>query len=144
MFRRQQLYCNRGTMFSTRSLPKCYKQGQGSGNPCGGVVEYFHRDSASRRRRWKERYQIWDSKIWLRILRDSDSRKTTLTRASSIYKRQIRPLVREGAPQKQDRICRRVINMWSWVPDGARHQDWLTDWLTVSRNVTLTLETLSA
>jgi ABC-type nitrate/sulfonate/bicarbonate transport system ATPase subunit len=23
---------------------------------------------------------------------------------------------------------------------GARHQNWLTDWLTVSRNVTLTLD----
>jgi hypothetical protein len=25
-----------------------------------------------------------------------------------------------------------------WAPDGARHQDGLTDWLTVGRNVTLT------
>jgi hypothetical protein len=30
-----------------------------------------------------------------------------------LYKRQTRPLVREGAPQKQDRNCRRGINMWS-------------------------------
>jgi hypothetical protein len=26
---------------------------------------------------------------------------------------QIRPLVREGAPEKQDRNCQRVINIWS-------------------------------
>jgi hypothetical protein len=32
---------------------------------------------------------------------------------SSIYKRQTRPLVREGAPQKQDRNCQRIINIWS-------------------------------
>jgi hypothetical protein len=28
-------------------------------------------------------------------------------------KRQARPLVREGAPQKQDRNCQTVINIWS-------------------------------
>jgi hypothetical protein len=42
------------------------------------------------------------------------------------------------APEKQDRDCRRVINIWSWSPDGARHHDLLID-LSVSRNVTLTL-----
>jgi hypothetical protein len=46
--------------------------------------------------------------------------------------------VREGATQKQDRNCLTVMNIWWWAPDGARHQDWLTDWLTVSRNGTLT------
>jgi hypothetical protein len=40
-----------------------------------------------------------------------------------IKDRQTRPLVREGAPQKQDRNCQAVINIWSWAPDGARHQD---------------------
>jgi hypothetical protein len=30
----------------------------------------------------------------------------------SIYKRQTRPLVREGAPQKQNRNCQTVINIW--------------------------------
>jgi hypothetical protein len=56
-----------------------------------------------------------------RVPRDSDPRKTTLARASSIYKRQTRPLVREGAPQKQHRNCQRVI--WGSTPG-------LTDWLT--------------
>jgi hypothetical protein len=36
--------------------------------------------------------------------------KTTLARTSSIYKRQTRPLVREGAPENQDRNCQRLIN----------------------------------
>jgi hypothetical protein len=40
-----------------------------------------------------------------------------------------------GRLTKQDRNCQRVINIWPWTPDGARHQDLLT----VSRNVTLTL-----
>jgi hypothetical protein len=106
--------------------------------PCGGVVEYLHRDSESRRRRRKGKSQIWDSKIWSRVQRDSDPRKTALARASSIYKRQTRLLVREGAPQKQDRNCQTVINILSWAPDGARYQDLLTDWLTVNRNVILT------
>jgi hypothetical protein len=64
---------------------------------CGGGVEYLHRDPASRRRRWKGKSQIWDSKIWLRVQRDSDPRKTTLASASSLYKSQTRPLVREDA-----------------------------------------------
>jgi hypothetical protein len=35
------------------------------------------------------------------VPRDSDPRKTALARASSIYKRHTRPLVREGAPQNK-------------------------------------------
>jgi hypothetical protein len=52
---------------------------------------------------------------------------TALARTSSIYKRQTRPLVRESGPQKQDRNCQTVINIRSWAPDRARHQDLLTD-----------------
>jgi hypothetical protein len=37
----------------------------------------------------------------------------TLARACSIYKRQTRPLFRQGAPQKQDRNYQTVINIWS-------------------------------
>jgi hypothetical protein len=53
-------------------------------------------------------------------------------KGSSMYKWQTRPLVREGAPQKQDRNCQTVINIWSWAADGARHRDLLTDWPSVS------------
>jgi hypothetical protein len=35
-------------------------------------------------------------------------------------------------PQKQDRNCQTVINIWSWAPDGARHQDLLIDWPSVA------------
>jgi hypothetical protein len=48
-----------------------------------------------------------------RVKDGQDQRKTTLVRASSIYERQTRPLVREDAPQKQDRNCQKVINTWS-------------------------------
>jgi hypothetical protein len=101
-------------------------------HPCGGGFEYLHRDPASRRRRRKGKSQIWESKIWSRVTRTSDPRKTTLSTASSIYKRHIRPLVREGVPEKLDRNCQRVINIWSWTPDGARHQDWLIGWSSVA------------
>jgi hypothetical protein len=50
---------------------------------------------------------------------------------------QTRPLVREGAPKRQDSNFEKK-NLWSNVPDldlTPRH----SDWLTVSRNVTLTL-----
>jgi hypothetical protein len=59
--------------------------------------------------------------------------KSAMERASSIYKRQTSPLVREGAPQKQDRNCQTVINIWLWALGGARHQDLLTDWPSVAR-----------
>jgi hypothetical protein len=40
-------------------------------------------------------------------------------------------LSKERTPhKKQDSNCQKVINIWSWAPDGARHQDWLTDRLT--------------
>jgi hypothetical protein len=55
--------------------------------------------SRSRRRKGKSR--IWDSKIWSRVPRDSDPRKTALTRASSIYETQTCPLVREGTPTER-------------------------------------------
>jgi hypothetical protein len=54
------------------------------------------------------------------------------------YTKDTRPLVREGAPQKQDRKCQTVKNIWSWAPDEGSTPR-LTDWLAVSRNVTLTL-----
>jgi hypothetical protein len=40
----------------------CVTQSQSS--PCGGGIEYLHRDPASRRRQRKGKSQIWDSKIW--------------------------------------------------------------------------------
>jgi hypothetical protein len=67
-------------------------------------------------------------KLWSRVPRDSDPSKTALGRASSIYERHTRTLIREGASQKQDRNCQRLINIWSWAPDEARQEDyWLTD-----------------
>jgi hypothetical protein len=37
----------------------------------------------------------------------------------------------ERAPDWQNRNCQTVCNLWSWAPEGARHQDALTDWLLV-------------
>jgi hypothetical protein len=65
--------------------------------PCGGDVEYLHRSPASRRRRQKGKSQIWESKIWSRVSRDSNPRLTALARARSNCKRQTRPLVRDSA-----------------------------------------------
>jgi hypothetical protein len=96
--------------------------------PCGGGVEYLHRDPASHRRRRKGKYQNWDSRIWSRDPRVTDPIKTALAMTRSICKRQTRPLVREGAPpQRQNRNCQTVTNIWPWTPDGARYQDRQTD-----------------
>jgi hypothetical protein len=45
-------------VFSVWSMPRIYKKNQlpleeNSGHPCGGEVEYLHRDPVSRRRRRK-------------------------------------------------------------------------------------------
>jgi hypothetical protein len=42
-----------------------------------------------------------------------------------------------GRPQKHDRNCQRVMNIWSWAPDGARRQDSLIDWSSVAMWLTL-------
>jgi hypothetical protein len=82
---------------------------------------------------WSESLGTRDHILLLRIAgsrwrysTSPDPGKTSLAKTSSIYRSQTCPLVREGAPQKQDRNCQTVINIWSWIPDGARHQDWLT------------------
>jgi hypothetical protein len=78
---------------------------------CGGGVEYYHRSSASRKRRRKGKSRIWDSKIWSRVPRDSDPRMTALVRTSSNCKREIRPLVSESAPYQQPATIW-LINIW--------------------------------
>jgi hypothetical protein len=51
-------------------------------------------------------------------------------------------LLSERAPhKKQDRNCQTVTNIWSWAPNGAWHQDWLTDWSSVALWLWLWLET---
>jgi hypothetical protein len=83
------------------------------GHPCGGGVEYLHRDPASRRRRRKGKSRIWDSKIWPPVLRDSDQKMTALARSSCNCNRQTRPLVREGVPNQQIRNCQTIKKIWS-------------------------------
>jgi hypothetical protein len=81
--------------------------------PCGGGVEYLHRNPVSPRRRRKGKSRIWDSKVWSHVPRDSDSRMTALARASSNCKRETHPLIRESAPHQQSRNCPTVIKIWS-------------------------------
>jgi hypothetical protein len=101
------------TAFSTLSVQRGYEDFENWSYPCGGGLEYLHRDPASRRRRRKGKSRIWDSKIWPRVPRDSDLRMTALGRASSNCKGQTRPLVREGIPNQQTRNCLTVIKIWS-------------------------------
>jgi hypothetical protein len=55
--------------------PRLYNErelscGDGVRHPCGGGVEYLHRDPASRRRRRKGKSQIWNSKMCSQVPRD--------------------------------------------------------------------------
>jgi hypothetical protein len=63
---------------------------------------------------------------------------TALARASSNFKRQTDPLVREGAPCQETRNCLIVIKIWSWAPDGCLTPR-QTGRLTVGRNTIMTL-----
>jgi hypothetical protein len=88
-------------------------------DPCGGGFEYLHRDPASRRRRRKGKSQIWESKIWPRVPRDWDPRKTTLARANSIYKD--RPVLSsESAPHKNKTV---TVNKTYWLTDRQSQCD---------------------
>jgi hypothetical protein len=103
--------------------------------PCGGGVEYLHRDPASPRRRRKGSLKFETIKCGRRAPRDLDSRKNALVKASSMYKRLTRPLVREGAPQKQDHNCQRVINnsnKYLVMSHGWGLTPRLTDWPSVA------------
>jgi hypothetical protein len=46
-------------------------------------------------------------------------------------RRQTRPLVREGASQRQHSNFQTEYNIWSRVPEWTWHQDILTDWPSV-------------
>jgi hypothetical protein len=113
------IHCWATDVFSVRSDPSLYNERPTIIGSCGGWVEYLHRDPASRRRRRKGKSQIWDSKIWSRVPRDSYPRKTALASASSIYKRQTCPLVREGAPQNKTVIVKQLglITKTYWLTD---------------------------
>jgi hypothetical protein len=45
--------------------------------PCGGGDEYLHRDPASHRKQQKGKPWNWGSKIWSRVLRDSNPKMTS-------------------------------------------------------------------
>jgi hypothetical protein len=111
--REERFHDNGGINYSIRcslvGKPSSYGRGQNCTHTC---VEAGSNTSTVTLR-VVGKFQIWDSKIRSRVPRDSNPRKTALARASSLYKRQIRPLVREGAPQNQDRNCQTVINIWS-------------------------------
>jgi hypothetical protein len=119
---------NHSIKFSTFLSYEDYSISEGGSLPCRSGVEYLHRDTASRRWRQNGKSRVWDSKIWSRVPRDSDPRNTVLARASSIYKRQTCPLVREGAPQKQDRKCQTGKKYLVMSPRWGLHTK--TYWLT--------------
>jgi hypothetical protein len=85
------------TVFPTRSVQRGYKENNWGSNTFTVTLRVVGGDEKGSLESETVKYPI----------------KTTLARASSIYKRHTRPLTREGSPQKQDRNCQRVINIWS-------------------------------
>jgi hypothetical protein len=69
------------------------------------------------------------------------TRERLLWQGPAAYTKNRLVLSSERAPhKKQDRNCQTVINIWSWAPDGARHQDLLADWPSVAMWLWLRLE----
>jgi hypothetical protein len=75
----------------------------------------------------------WDSKVWLRVLRDSDHWVITLQITDPSSHQRGRPT--ETRQQISDSNIVTGSNIWSQVPQGCSIQRH-TDWLTVSHKVT--------
>jgi hypothetical protein len=89
---------------------RCFLNG-----PCQRVINGTNLEftsPASRRRRRKGKCRIWDSKLWLRVPRDSGPRMTALAKASSNSERQTRPLAWETAPHQQTSNSLTVTRIW--------------------------------
>jgi hypothetical protein len=126
----------------------------------GGGLEYLHRSPASRKRRRKGNpvpeglagppcswgiwirepgppgwgSLSWDSKVWFRVLSDSDYWVITMQIVGPSSRQRGRPI--DTRPQVSDSNIPTGSNIWSQVPQGysiPRHTDWL-----VSRKVTST------
>jgi hypothetical protein len=70
----------------------------------------------------------WDSKVWFRVLSDSDHWVITL-QIGDPFSRQRGRLI-DTRPQLSDSNIPTGSNIWSQVPQGCstpRHTDWLTD-----------------
>jgi hypothetical protein len=67
---------------------------------------------------------------------------TALARTSSNFKRQTRPLVREGVPHQHTRNCLTVIKIWLQAPDGCFIPR-QTGRLTIGRNIKTQVQTQS-
>jgi hypothetical protein len=112
-------------------------------NPCGGEVEYLHRDPASRRRRRKGKSQIWYSKIRSQVPRDCDRERLRWQRPAAHTKD--RPVLSsEMASHGMKNVTVRRIpyserKKYLVISPRCGSTPRLTDWLTVSSNVTLTL-----
>jgi hypothetical protein len=106
------------TMFSTRSVQMGYKKNSSKNNSVTRVEAGSNTSTVTLRvvggdEKGSLKSETVKCGRESRVARDSDLRKTALARASSTYKRQTRPLVREGAPQKQHHNFQTVINIWS-------------------------------
>jgi hypothetical protein len=101
-------------------------------------VEYVHRDPASRRRRRKGKSQNWDSKNMVARSKGLGPEKHCAGEDRQHIQKTDPSSRQRGRPTKQDRNSQTIINIWSWAPDGGSTPR-LTDWPTVSRNVTLTM-----
>jgi hypothetical protein len=112
---------------------------ESTGNPCGGGIEYLHRDPATRKRRRNGKSQIWDSKIRSASIKGLGPEKDCVGKIQQHIQKTDPSSRQRGRPRKQDRNCQIVIAKYLVMSPRWSSTPRLTDWLTVSRNVTLTL-----
>jgi hypothetical protein len=103
--------------------------------PCEGGVKYLHRNPASRRRRRKGESRIWESKIWSRVLRDSEPRMRWRGPTAVVNDRPVLSSERERPASTNPHLSDSNINLvlsprWVLIPIQ-------TDRRTVGRNIRL-------
>jgi hypothetical protein len=104
--------------------------------PCGGGVEYLHRDPASRRRRQKGSLISETVKYGLKS-QGTRTRKRLRWQGPAAYTKDKPDLSSERAPHKNKTvIVTQVIKIWSQAPDGCFIPR-QTGRLTVGRNIKL-------
>jgi hypothetical protein len=82
-------------------------------HPCGGGVNYLHRDPALKSETVKYVHES----------------QGTRTRENLCWRR---PAAYIKDRRNQNRNSQTIINIWTLAPDGARHQDVLLDWPSIA------------
>jgi hypothetical protein len=106
-----------------RDIPnrlKCFKHNvnRQTGSPCGGGLEYFHRNPCeSQKATEREPSSLrWDNNAWLWVLSDSDHWQIALQITNPSSRQTGSPKTKSKAIVRQKKGKRKI---WPWAPKGC-------------------------